>query len=568
MLQVSNQSNRPPAVDRLPLEQLAQVLQYVPLKGRLSSCALVHSSWRAAAAEATTEISLSQHRVNSISVSAWLNSHCSKVHVTKVSIHHSFRKLKGVFTREQLRTVPLRLPVIRLQYLQHLELDDALWESATVAGSGRQSKQSRKRQRTLSSLANLTALTSLVLSDRSVRLDGLETLTGLKHLSISYSPSSAIAELASDVPGFDTTQALLAAAVPKLPHLTRLSLTGEICSSTALAQISTMQHLEQLQLTETDITSLPAMPQSLTQLWMVCGGQAPEVFMGSSADHLSQLTGLQELTLSGEGDLDATILAGMIKLRTVYLKFERFAGADTQPLLVFSRLTALESIQLSCKARVTPAEAPALTTSSHLTCLRLDLGDTHDSLQEAHYEAMFPPGRQLLQLRQLRVGTALLSSQMDLGQLTGLETLALLHREVDSESDLDGGATFKLAAGLEKLTALKNLANLVLSAPSVDLPAGAPRELSSRSMMDLEESSLAALTGLRHLKVWCAPRGAPLGQHLLALTSCQRLEELHISAERDMSSVDSDDETACQWETSTPGFTGSMWLKVGTVKAR
>lgn len=235
--------------------------------------------------------------------------------------------------------------------------------------------------------------------------------------------------------------------------------------------------------------------------------------MCCNAQHFSQLTGLQELTLRNPtSDLDTTLLEGMTRLRQANLVVDELITASQQPLLVFSRLSALQSLQLSCvmKEPVTPAEAAALTTSSHLTHLDVGclLGDTDTisghNLQEAHYEAMFPPGRQLqLQLRELQASTALLSSTVDLGQLTSLTSLAV---------QLHSRETQRLAAGLEKLTASKDLAKLELSASFVDLPAGV-------------WSSLAALTGLRYLTVKCEP---PSGQHLLALTSCQHLERLHI----------------------------------------
>jgi len=124
---------------------------------------------------------------------------------------------------------------------------------------------------------------------------------------------------------------------------------------------------------------------------------------------------------------------------------------------------------------------------------------------------MFPAGRQL-QLRELAAGTALLSSTVDLGQLTGLTSVAV---------QLSSRETQWLAAGLDKLTALKNLAKLELGASYVDLPAGV-------------WSFLAALTGLRDLTVRCK---APSGQHLLALTSCQHLEKLSIPAKLKLTGV-------------------------------
>jgi len=542
-LQVSNQSDVPPAVDRLPLEQLAQVLQYVPFKERLSSCALVHSSWRAAAAEATTEISLPLFRDNSNSLSAWLQSHCSKVRVTKLVIGSSVTSL-GL----------MRLPLIHLQYLQRLELWCVPWESAPASGSSQQPLQSHSpcssgqqallQGSALPSLASLTALTRLDLTGASVRLDGLEALTGLKELYISIGPfisiypswssHSGFPSAVSD-PDFNSAEALLAAALPKLQHLTRLDLEGRICSSTALAQVSTMQRLKSLDLKNTAIGSLPTMPQSLTQLDVQLIERSPVVFTSSSPHGSPQLTGLQRLILSGAGAVEATLLEGMVGLRQVSLDVQRFAAVspEAQPLLVFSTLTALEALRLLNpvkQGKVKPAEAAALTTSSHLTYL--DLGSRYDSLRlrEAHYEAMFPPGRQQQQLQELHCGTALLSSQVNMGWLTGLTSLVLFHRA--------SGGSMQLAAGLKGLTALEDLAELVLNAKNTELAAGV-------------WSSLGALTGLRDLTVECEP---PSGQHLLSLTSCQRLEGFSIP----------DCYSECQ-EEFVPGFdhTVGLYLEVG-----
>lgn len=198
------------------------------------------------------------------------------------------------------------------------------------------------------------------------------------------------------------------------------------------------------------------------------------------------------------------------------------AAAQTQPLLVFSRLTALESLQISGKAtrvQVTVAEAAALTTSSHLTCLVLTnehLGGFDEplinSMQRAHYEAMFPSGRQLQQLHELQVGTALLSSEVDLGQLTGLRCLALTTSPADISTYGSMGA-MRVAAGLKALTTLKDLVDFRLRTTGFVFPAEVWRE------------SLAALTGLTSLTVWCGPSS---GEHLLPLTSCRCLENLYV----------------------------------------
>jgi len=234
-------------VSRLPPQQLAYLLEHVPIKERLSSCALVHSSWNAAAAEATAKISLMPRHINTARLSAWLDSHCSKVKVSKFCI----ARLAGP-TYACSKIAPLQLPVTKLQHLRQLSLLSIAWIPATVS-AGQQLLRKRKRQQgALPSLASLTALTRLDLTGASVRLDGLEALTGLKHLSISEVCAGphmkALTAPGMGIPKVDTAASVLAAALPQLQRLTHLDLPSSICSTAVLAQVSTLQHVQQLNL--------------------------------------------------------------------------------------------------------------------------------------------------------------------------------------------------------------------------------------------------------------------------------------------------------------------------------
>jgi hypothetical protein len=62
------------AAQQLPTAVLASVLQFVPLKQRLLECALVYKAWSAAAAAATSTISLKRECVPK-SLEAWLRKH-------------------------------------------------------------------------------------------------------------------------------------------------------------------------------------------------------------------------------------------------------------------------------------------------------------------------------------------------------------------------------------------------------------------------------------------------------------------------------------------------------------
>jgi len=310
-------------LSRLPLQQLAYLMEHVNVRERLSSCALVHSSWRAAAAEATTEFSLLQGRDNSISLSAWLQSHCSKVWLSGITI----TRVTAPTERGKVINA-LQLPTANLQHLQQLSLSCVPWKPATVSAGQQTLQSSSGQQAALPGLASLTALTGLVLSGTSVRLGGLEALTGLKELSMSnvvpglYMRDMLFAGLG--ISKADSAAAVLAAALPQLQRLTHLELPSEVCSTAVLAQISTLQHLEQLTINTSAPTNLPPLPQSLTRL---CSTHTDI----SSASGFSQLTGLQELTLI-KSNLDTEVLEGMTRLRKVTFKEISFAAAQTEPL--------------------------------------------------------------------------------------------------------------------------------------------------------------------------------------------------------------------------------------------
>lgn len=289
-------------VSRLPLQQLAYILELVDVKERLTSCALVHSSWRTAAAVATTKINVLQYRNNSISLSAWLQSHCSKVRLSGISIHRVMAPLKKDKVID-----PLQLPAAKLQHLQQLSLAYVPWKLAAESAGQQPMQSSSEQQAAVHSLAQLTALTRLDLSGASVKLDGLEALTGLKELSIGHDRLGIhTREMLTSILGYfkaDTATADLAAALPLLQRLTHLELPSSLCRTAVLAQISTLQHLEQLTINPSAPTNLPPLPQSLTHL---CSTHT-DISNGAA---FSKLTGLQELTLKNS-TLDTEVLKGM-----------------------------------------------------------------------------------------------------------------------------------------------------------------------------------------------------------------------------------------------------------------
>lgn len=431
----------------------------------------------------------------------------------------------------------LQMPIHQLQNKKQLELTCVPWEPAGLtAGQPRSAKQSVSQ----ANLASLTALTYLSLNGNSVRLAGLEALTALKALNIAAG-SLLDATLSDDEAAagpsnfWDSAGAVLVAALPKLQALTHLRLYIE--SQEVIAEVGTPQHLEQLNLTlplGAPTITLPAISKSLTEL-TVCfignqsgfDGIAPRGFC--RMHHCEQLTGLRVLQLHNVAALDAAVLASMTGLVCVEFENVNVTSASTQPMLAFSKLQALQELTLSDTNRfaLTPAEAAALTSSRHLAYLDLQgLVGSHDSLQLAHYKAMFPTGGQLQQLRELRVGTTLVATADTalIGQLAKccprLHDLALGQPSwaAPLSADLmllDADVIQQLSAGLRALTCLRDLSELRFYTPTCELSA-------------VVWHALATLTVLTELGVECA---SPCADHIMLLTSCRQLDILEVQGE-------------------------------------
>lgn len=306
---------------QLSLDQLARVLSCVDIKPRLSSCSLVNSTWRTAAARATTSIQVWK---NPPSFVQWLRAHTAKVHITNLEVR--------VSSSEELS-----LPLIQLQSLQSLSLINMAWVSAPEfqIGTAAQprlppgsSSSSRKQ-----GLEHLTSLTKLTLRGSSVRLAGLAALTGLQGLDCD---GAMFHSSRDSIPDFTAAEGELIAALPQLQHLTSLTLTQDIASAAVVANISALQSLQQLVLQGTTALTFAALPRSLTRLSLMFRHQGDITL--SNAAGVSQLTALQSLELRKVSALDALLLANMRNLRSICLSEVQVAAGGLQ---VVSHFTAL-----------------------------------------------------------------------------------------------------------------------------------------------------------------------------------------------------------------------------------
>jgi hypothetical protein len=425
-------------------DQLADVLSHVDIKQRLSACSLVSTTWRAAAAQATTSITAQY----TPAFGPWLRSHSAEVQVSSLHVTNSDARAS---------ILQLAMPLSQLRSLKALTLIHTPWHPGPEAAFAAAQPQADVSTRHSSSfwtqgLEQLTALTQLKLTSWSVKLAGLSALTGLRELTCQgdrpeppellssqlqlgtsqvlvvhyYHPAECIPEpyIRPGLAGtaISAAERELVAAFPRLQQLTRLSLISHISSSRlVMAHLSSLQSLRELVMARGESNSLAYagcnLPQSLTMLeWSFC--YHTYCLVPHSAlifPSFSQLTAMQCLSLGYVGPLDMSLLTSMRNLRSLNMwDVELTAeGPGLQVLSCFTRLTQLKIDHPSDGVRspyvsgrhadgIPAAEAAALTSSSHLA--HLQLNDQPGRLAAPQdYSSMFPPGRQLQHLTALFV---------------------------------------------------------------------------------------------------------------------------------------------------------------------
>lgn len=553
----------------LSQQQLAHLLAHIPVKERMGSCSLVHSTFAAAAKLTVTEITTHNKAVGSLST--WLQAHVAKVPVRSISVKtKSWRDNRSSTNR-------LVLPVQQLRFLQSLTLDSISWAAAAAPEAATALPPAAAQPSSsggsllfgllfgLSStqgaapapgdaLSSLTALTRLDLGGKSVALGGLSALTGLQELrctstaryegnygmtlddipGLGLTPDMRQDMLDSmfpdhSIPTFASAEAALVAALPHLGQsLTSLQLEQDMSSQPVVACLGSLTRLQRLLLPDTRASSFDGLPRTLTELRLMVRAAG----IGAAGAHLwpvhantiaalAQLSGVCVLHLGGIAGLDTAVFSAMSSLRELSLARVELAPTPGQ-LLFVSKLTALQSLRIKTGATrqqdITPAEAAALTAPQQLACLEISRLSLRGKLQEQQYRSMFPADRRLSSLTGLQVGTSLLQNAAVVAlaarccvPLTSL-VLDWDHGSAAAGAGLAAEPAAQLAEGVRALTSFARLDSLTFDAPRKTLP---------RSIW----SSLAALTGLRRLKVvsW-----QPDYSHAPALTRCQCLERLSL----------------------------------------
>lgn len=541
------------------MDQLAAVLSHVPIHQRLSTCSLVSSSWRTAAALATTSIARVFPAISYIgglpykpALGAWLRKHGQQV--TEL---HMFGTGAGT---SSLSEATVRLCVAQLSSLKVLDISSLPWEpellqSTTSTPSVAPYSSALPSPTTTSNstskpdggLERLTSLTQLRLSDSSVRLAGLAALTRLQALTLEGQQQEvAGSSWFSPYRILRDESAELSEALPHLQQLTSLQLGGALATTAIGSRTSCLQSLQQLILTDTTADNYAALPTSLTlfSLSLAINRAEPPVLTRSNAAGLSQLTALQSLELKQVKVFDLALLFDMrclqaLSFHGLYSAVEYTAGGPSLQLV--SSFTALTSLTISGQASfgrqfgrspasITAAEAPALTASSKLAVLQLR--GKPGQLQPQDYASLFPPGRHLQHLTMLELCADILGNTTAVQQARSccpnLHTVHLIWpgcdhhgywtpiNAPDPKAWTDGEAAL-VTASLREMAGWQQLRELRLLSQAYGFPAAF-------------WAALGTCSQLTHLLIHCWPQTGMYQEDVMCLEGCKALQKLNIRA--------------------------------------
>jgi hypothetical protein len=335
----------------LPEAAVACILQHVPLRERLTHCALVCRAWAAlaAAAPANVDVQGVYGRERCEQLQYWLNKHAGVV-VT--------------FTAEDCSRWPLQLPILKLTQLHSLDLwwlkvqQQVPWKGVTTRSRARRTQGS--------------------------------SLTGSAGPLFLQQGSSTTSGAVST-----------AAVLPQLRQLTfsccslTLQLLSQLLSATTLSQLC----WERSQVHDDHRAAQLSSTEEWPRIWQL----------------LQQLPLLTELQLlwCWRRIADIPPLGSLQNLQCFRLElslyFVNHHSGARELLAALQHLKQLRHLQLqSCGLGISRYHRDnfncysALTASSHLT--NLDLEDLSDMpVPQAAFDHMFPPGRTLPNLKVLRL---------------------------------------------------------------------------------------------------------------------------------------------------------------------
>lgn len=410
-------------ITRLPTALIAQMLSHVPQQQRLQVCALVHTTWAAAAAAATTDMTAT---INSdeqqASVDAWTRQHSSQL--VSLSVSSPVRTLAD--SRCAFYVCEMEFPVAQLVQLSRLHFSgvDLIMTATspyTASGVGcwhqvstgppplprlasvRLQSCAFSDAGSLMQLAIATGITRLHLDQ--VRLTGGHSTSGNPPPShLSHNPSLQLAVLAYQSRAADDNQHLgqtLGALLQCLTQLQHLALQTYPFATLALALEHAPGSLQELvvtgQRTESDPAGQSCLPARLSHLTSLS-----RLKLESADYHPAALADLPQLQfLDCEWCVALGGLHGSAGLAGVGVA----ASAAPATLLgAVARLTRLSSLSLcACGCEDTgfasepPEQFAVLTACTGLKRLVLVQQDLHmlPPAGAGFIQHMFPPGRQL-----------------------------------------------------------------------------------------------------------------------------------------------------------------------------
>jgi hypothetical protein len=567
-LQATSTAGQRSTVPQLPVELLSQVLRHVDLQQRLGSCSLVCKAWRAAAAAATSKVSLKLNTfeqpkaILARSLGQWLGVHGAAVtHLSVTDAHpHPF--------------APFQLPCTVLTQLQELKIHSCQLQepgSSSVsvnAAHGQQqhltahqspsflssSSSSTSGQHSLACMTNLTALLlDNVKYGLSDAVSGLSELTGLQQLVLGALLAAPLQTLQDHEDDSYLKQELrrqqlgenAVTSLYQLSQLTQLELHNQPVPLYAPRLFAHMQQLQELILLGVRVMSadvLQDLPASVTKLEL---GWRGSLLSSSTAPAVARLRSLQHLVLDADGSegFDPSLISSMQQLRVLSLKGDMIsdteqhdeqAAATGAPLCqlldALSQLSQLETLAIistsyedmqPLSAHDTAKYSALLSASPHLTQLQLCWEGEAGLLPEDCWQHVFAAGVQRPQLKELWVGlprsvlddpdteevAAMIAATPSCFGLVDVDRLVQCCPALEY---LSIPGMVEEGMDLSPLTALTALTGLIVGGDAVGDGAII--------------GAVVPLTRLRGLQIYHAPFMTDQG--LLALSALRRLKEL------------------------------------------
>lgn len=353
---------------QLPEAVLVSILQQLPLRERLASCALVCRHWAAAAVLTTADLEAELSScIRWEHVQDWLHMHAGQVSSIKFS-HHGHRS--------QL----LPLPASRLIKLQQLEVDSMtvrLLEIPDNPSSGATDEDCSNVSSSAQSGCTITSCPASPTAEDSDAAPAGASTVGHFHSSAATHPVAEGAALAS-VPSSSTsaitassTTATSTAILPQLRHVQMFS-----CNIA-------LEHLQQLSRV-TGLTSLNIYNSTVTQDTSSLAPAAEDQLTSAMSDVLQGLSGLQELNMGLMGVLSSLALRPMRNMQGLQrLQLDIPTDNELTDSFLASLPASLTALELK-DICVTPSSAVAeqLSRLTNLQVLKMEELDLNPLLLE------------------------------------------------------------------------------------------------------------------------------------------------------------------------------------------